>query len=107
MLCMKKYIAIQTTTAEKKQARKIAKFLLKNRLCACVQIRKITSFYKWQGKICEDKEYLLQIKSRKKHFEAITAYIHKIHSYEIPQVLSFPIESTSKPYQKWLDKEMG
>lgn len=106
MLCAKTYIAIQTTTTAKKQAHKIAKFLLKNRLCACVQIRKITSLYKWEGKICKDKEYLVQIKTRKKHFDAITAYIHKIHSYQIPQILSFRLESISKPYQKWLDEVM-
>lgn len=97
------FIAIQTTTPTKKEAIKIAKYLLKKRLCACIQIRKITSLYQWQQRICKDKEYLLQIKARKKDFDALAFYIHKIHSYNIPQIIALPIESISEPYQKWLD----
>ena len=97
------YIAIQTTTTTKKEAIKIAKYLLKKRLCACIQIRKITSLYQWQEHICKDKEYLLQIKAHKKHFDALAFYINKIHSYNIPQIIALPIESISEPYQKWLD----
>lgn len=101
------YIAIQTTSPTKKEAHKIAKSLLKKRLCACIQIRKITSLYEWQGRMCSEKEYLLQIKTHRKHFEAIALFIGKIHSYDTPQIFSLPIESISEKYQKWLDSSIN
>lgn len=101
------YIAIQTTAPTKKEARKIAKSLLKKRICACIQIHKITSLYEWQGKICNEKEYLLQIKTHKKHFKTIALFIGKIHSYDTPQIISLPLESISEKYQKWLDKSIN
>ena len=66
-----KYAIIMTTTDKKKNAKKIIKALLKKELAACIQLFPIESFYTWEGKINNDQEFLLFIKSKKKLYPKI------------------------------------
>lgn len=96
------YISIHTTTNSKSRASKIARLLLEKELCACAQISKIQSLYIWREKICEHKEFLLQIKSRADYFEEIAKIIKQNHNYQIPQILSLPVDSIESAYEDWL-----
>ncbi len=59
-------VVIQTTCSNDEEARKIAKILIEKKLAACVQMSEIESFYMWQDEFCNDKEVLLNIKTKKK-----------------------------------------
>ena len=96
------YIAIHTTTNSKRHANKIARLLLEEELCACAQISKIQSLYIWKEKICEHKEFLLQIKSRAEHFKQIARIIKQHHNYQTPQIISLPIDNVESAYEDWL-----
>ena len=61
-----KYTIIFTTCADSQNAEKVAKILLETGLAACIQIFPIKSMYFWKGKICDDNEVLLLIKSQSK-----------------------------------------
>jgi len=98
---MKPYL-IQTTTNNYKEAKKIAKVLLEKRLGACIQISKIDSLYMWKGELCEDKEYLLNIKTKKSNYEKIQRKIKENHSYDVPEIIAFPIKKTEKKYKKFI-----
>lgn len=97
-----KMIIVQTTTDNKKEAKKIAKVLLKNKLCACVQISKVKSFYYWNGKLCEDKERILSIKTKKSCFKKIQRKIKENHSYDLPEIIAIPIKKSSKEYKNFV-----
>jgi len=97
-----KYCIIQTTCSNKKEAKKIAKILIKKRLAACVQISKIKSIYKWNDKICYDKERLLNIKTKKENFKKIKREIKENHSYDLPEIISIKIDNLSDDYQKFI-----
>ncbi|MBS9782329.1 MAG: divalent-cation tolerance protein CutA [Arcobacter sp.] len=99
-----KAIIVQTTCSSKKEATKIAKVLIKKKLAACIQINKIKSFYKWEEKFCKDKEILLSIKTKKKNFSKIKSIIKKIHSYEVPEIISFKIYDISQKYREFIRK---
>lgn len=97
-----KLIIIKTTFDNKKEAKKVAKLLVKERLSACVQISKINSFYTWNDAICEDKEYLLSIKTKKENYKKIQRKIKENHSYDLPQILAIKITKTSREYKSFI-----
>ena len=93
---------VQTTCGSKKEAKRIASLLVKESLAACIQITKIKSFYKWENKICEDKEYLLNIKTKKENYKALKRKIKENHSYDLPEIIGTKIVSLSKDYKKFI-----
>ncbi len=99
-----KAIVVQTTCANKKEAKFIAKSLIKNSLAACVQIHKIESFYMWDKKFCSDDEVLISIKTKKKNFKKIKSKIKELHSYDLPEIIGFRIQKSSKEYKDFINK---
>ena len=102
-----RYSMILTTTDSKSEAEKIAKALIEDRLAACVQIEHIESIYRWDGKIVQEGEYLLRIKSIDGMYEQIESKIKDIHSYDIPQIIQIPIERGYDGYLRWIEEEVG
>lgn len=101
---MKKFIIVYTTTSTKKEAEKIAKILIKEKLAACCNIFKIDSIFWWQGKIEKTKEYGIFIKTKKTIFKKIEEKIKEFHSYSLPCIISFPIEVGFKNFLNWIEK---
>ena len=97
-----KLFIIQTTFSDKKEAKKIGKLLIDNSLAACVQITKIDSIYKWENQICEDKEYLLSIKTKKENYKKIERKIKENHSYDLPQITAIKIKKSSDEYENYI-----
>lgn len=102
---MKPFI-VQTTTSTKKEAKEIANILLSKKLAACIQISKIYSTYEWKREICEDKEYLLVIKTKKENYKKIEREIKENHSYDVPEIIGTKIVSLSKEYKKFMKEGM-
>ncbi len=99
-----KAIVVQTTCANEKEAKLIAKSLVKKSLATCVQIHKIESFYMWEKKFCSDDEVLISIKTKKKNFKKIKRKIKELHSYDLPEIISFHIQKSSKEYKDFINK---
>ncbi|AXH08635.1 divalent-cation tolerance protein CutA [Malaciobacter halophilus] len=99
-----KPILVQTTTNSIKEAKKISKILLEKKLAACIQVSKIDSFYVWKDDFCEDEEFLISIKTKKENFEKIERKIKELHSYDVPEIISFKIDSLSKEYKSFLSQ---
>jgi periplasmic divalent cation tolerance protein len=97
-----KLIIIQTTFDTKKEAKELAKLLIKGKLAGCVQISKINSFYSWQGETCEDKEYLLSIKTKKENYKKIQRKIKENHSYDLPEIIAIKITKYSQEYKNFI-----
>ena len=102
---MSEYIIVLCTTNSKDSAKQIAKTLISAKLAACVNIvDKFESIYSWKGKIVEDNEVLMVIKTQKTLFEKLEAKIEEIHPYETPEIISFDISEGSKPYLDWISE---
>ncbi len=100
-------IQIQCSVPSKKVAKKIAKKLVEERLCACVNILpKVRSFYIYEGEFCEDEELLLLIKTDKKHYRAVEKRILSLHPYEIPEVIALPVVNGAEDYIDWAKKAL-
>ncbi|HLI30357.1 MAG TPA: divalent-cation tolerance protein CutA [Terriglobia bacterium] len=101
-------IVVLVTTGSLREGKKIARHLVESRLAACVNISSpIRSIYRWQGKLSDDHEYLLIIKTSRGLFAAVRAAVLKIHTYATPEVISLPIVDGSADYLQWLDSSLA
>ena len=100
---MKNPILILTTASTKIEADQIANKLVQEKLAACVNIiTNIQSIYRWEGKINTDSEFLLIIKTMKSVENKVIQCIKKRHSYDTPEIISFPITGGDKRYLDWM-----
>lgn len=100
-----KYISVSTTLTDKNSAKKIAKTLVQERLAACANIFRIESIYWWKEKIEEGEEYELVFKTKRCLYPELEERIRDLHPYEVPSILSYPIEEGLKNYLDWIDQE--
>ena len=101
-------IVVLSTCSAAAEARKLARHLIDQRLAACVNVlRAVDSFYRWQGKIQEDVEFLLVIKTSRELLPRLRTEWEKIHSYEIPELIALPIVDGAPNYLNWMDGELG
>ena len=99
-------IVIYCTVPNKKLAKEIAGVLMKHRLAACVSmVENVKSVFSWEGEICEEKEVLLMIKTRRANYGKIKLVIEDMHSYSVPEIIALPIVDCSEDYLKWLVQE--
>jgi periplasmic divalent cation tolerance protein len=96
-------VVIYVTAASRAEGKKIARHLVETKLAACVNISQpMESVYRWEGKIAEEREFLLIIKSTRALFPEIKAEISKIHSYHTPEIICLPVIDGSRNYLQWV-----
>jgi len=103
-------IVVVTTVGTEEQAYLIARELVARRQAACVNILPgMRSIYRWKGKICKDGELLLLVKTMEAEYEGVMATIRELHSYELPEILSFTVTRGEPGFLDWIaasvDKE--
>lgn len=103
---MAEFIIAYITAAQEEEAAKIARTIVDERLAACVNIVKdIRSIYRWKGKVEDEREALLVVKTRRALFDRMVKRVRELHSYTVPEVIAFPIIAGSDDYLSWLDEE--
>ncbi len=103
---MDNYVVIYITTGSIDEAKMIGRALVEEKLAACSNIiSPIQSIYSWQGEICNDKEALMILKSRKKLFKKIVKRVEELHSYDVPEIIAIPIIEGSSKYLSWINDE--
>jgi periplasmic divalent cation tolerance protein len=96
-------VVVLVTTASRDEGKKIARHLVESRLAACVNItQSIESVYRWEGKMAEEVEFLLIIKSVRELFPEIRAEISRLHSYQTPEIICLPVVEGSRNYLQWI-----
>ena len=102
------YLVVISTASSEKEGQKIAKKLVEARLAACVNvIPRVRSFFYWEGKLCEENEALLLIKTTKNQFRPLINKIKKIHSYAVPEIIGISLEGGERNYLNWVKKAVG
>ena len=96
-------LLIMTACPDQEVAVQLAKSLVAEKLAACVNIiPSVLSIYRWEDAIEETREVLLLIKTTASHYPALEAAIHRLHPYQVPEVLAVPIAQAAPAYSTWL-----
>jgi periplasmic divalent cation tolerance protein len=99
---------VLTTAGSIEEAQQIAAALVEQRLAACVNIIPgVESVFRWQGKIDRTREWLLMIKTKAEAFERVRNAIQKLHSYDVPEIISLEIDDGSASYLEWIDESVS
>lgn len=98
---------LYTTVSDNATAEKIVVDLLQQRLIACANIiPKINSMYWWNGKICQDQEVGIILKTNTNLIQRVSKELKRLHPYETPCIIEFEnTESHNKDYMDWILKE--
>jgi len=98
-----KNFKIVFVTSKASESEKIAKSVVENKLAACANIVKnINSFYWWENKVQNDTEDLIIFKTKKSKLKKLIKKIKEIHSYTVPEIISFDITKGNKNYLDWI-----
>jgi periplasmic divalent cation tolerance protein len=102
---MDQFLVVFVTCGSEDEASKIAHALVDERLAACANIvSPIRSVYRWEGKICDEREWLLVVKTRETRFRELEKRVKSLHSYQVPEIISLPVLAGSPSYLKWLEE---
>ena len=96
-------LVIITTESSRTNASRMTKLLIQNKLAACVSIKQIFSIYKWDDDIEKTKEFEITIKSKPEFKDSLVDFLHKISTYDVPQIIYKKFNSDIK-YHDWLNK---
>ena len=100
-------LIVVTTFASLEDAKKMAHQLIQGQLAACVQIQEgVHSIYRWDGKICEEKEVLLSAKTIADKWIDISSFIKIHHPYDLPELIAHAPEKYEAHYGKWVESEV-
>ena len=103
MADLEKITLVMTSVGTEQQAVEISEELISRRLATCINIVPcLRSIYRWKGKVCEDTEYLLLIKTPVKLFEDVSSAIREFHSYELPEILAMPVSAAEESFHRWV-----
>ena len=94
------------TCANQFEADKISQALLEKHLVVCVKKTPVNSDFLWQGKIDHGSEILLIMDSKEELFTEVEKEVRRLHSYDLPALVSIPVSKTTAGVTKWMQKEL-
>lgn len=94
-------------TAPAGGAEKVAMVLVEERLAACVNVSQVKSYFTWEGKLSQDSEELMIIKTERRMIEPLKKRIKELHSYQLPEIIVLPIVEGDAAYLQWIEDSVG
>lgn len=95
-----------TNLPDRASALELARSLVDKRLAACVNVLgETSSVYRWKGKVANETEVAVLIKTRGAVYEQLTAAIKALHPYELPEIVAVPVADGLPAYLEWVTAE--
>lgn len=99
-------IVVLTTLSSEEDAVKLVRHLLDNRLIACGNIVPgVRSLYRWEGKIADEQEAVVILKTRSGCMGALEKAFSELHPYKVPELLVLSVEGGLDKYLGWINAE--
>jgi periplasmic divalent cation tolerance protein len=104
---VRRYALVLSTAGSEEVALRIARALVEGRLAACVNVLPGSrSVYRWAGRLAEEREWLLLVKTAEDLLASVRQTIRQLHDYELPEVLVLPIGGGDEAYLAWLEQSL-
>ncbi len=98
---MNPIVELMTTVADPADAHRLARLLVEEGLAACVHVDGIRATYRWEGRLCEDEEIRLWIKTSPARAHALTARVRELHPYDTPALIRIDAQANPE-YARWV-----
>ncbi|WP_017599152.1 divalent-cation tolerance protein CutA [Nocardiopsis lucentensis] len=99
-------VRVETTVDSREGAERVARSLIEHRLAACAQVSgPITSFYRWEGEVQTDEEWMVVAKTSADRVDGLTAHVVEVHPYDVPEVVAVPVTRGNASYLSWVGDE--
>jgi periplasmic divalent cation tolerance protein len=95
------YITLNTDD----EARRISKVLLERQLAVCANWFPITCAYRWEGKLVEEPETVLLVKTQAGYREALEQVLREHINYT-NLIAEIAPESVNESFRKWINAEV-
>jgi periplasmic divalent cation tolerance protein len=100
------FLVVLTTVASAEEAFKLVRALLDRRLIACGNVLPgVRSLYRWEGKVADEQEVIVILKTKTARLEAIELAFSELHPYKVPELLALPVAAGLHRYLEWIDDE--
>jgi len=96
------YRTLYITAKDSEEAHRIALTLVEEKLAACVNYFPVNSLYRWHGRVEENTEMALLVKTRLLLVDKAIERIKALHSYEVPCIESWKMDGGYAPYLEWI-----
>jgi periplasmic divalent cation tolerance protein len=99
-------LVVFVTASSYEEANRLSSLVVESKIAACATIiENVRSLFRWEGKVNSERESLLILKTTAGRFLDLERLVKKHHSYEVPEVIAFPIAMGSKDYLEWIRQE--
>jgi len=101
---MTEALIVFTTFGSEEDAARVARALLEERLVACANLLPgARSLYHWEGKLADEREVVVLMKTRKQDWTALLSRLHELHPYQTPECVAVRIAAGAPRYMAWLE----
>ena len=99
-------IVVMTTLSSSDEAVRLVRALLERRLIACGTVLPGgRSLYRWQGKISDEQEVVILLKTRSARLETLQLAFDELHPYKVPELLALTVTAGNAKYLEWINAE--
>jgi len=98
-----RYVVVVVAAGDAAEADRLARMVVQRRLAACAQRLPVHSCYRWRGEVETADEHLVLFKTRASRYRELETAILEAHSYDVPEILAFPVEAGLASYLEWID----
>ncbi len=96
------FLVVITTLPDEKTAEELIRHLLEEKLAACATMFSARSLYWWEGKINDDQETVVLIKTQEKIYQTLENRIKELHPYQVPEIIALRAVAGNKAYFDWI-----
>lgn len=100
-------VVVLCTAPDEATAQDLAAKVLAEKLAACATIIPgATSLYYWEGKLEQEYEVQMILKSSVLHQDALLDCLKSHHPYQTPELLVLPVTHGDSDYLSWLNASL-
>src|SRR5689334_22071677 len=100
-------VSVYVVFASHEEAERIGSIVIEERLAACINMfGPVRSIYRWQGKVESAEEVAAILKTSQGEADALITRIARLHSYDVPCIVTWPIDKVLGSYADWVERNV-